>query len=380
MPMRIPLTTFRFTGSQTIAVLVGQEQKVFYIHEDALLREASSLASRYVKTVEGSITQIKLYLPFAKPIAFEILVDYLYQENFSSKSSLHPSTATINPFISAWHLAGRLDMEDAKNAIMRRIRNVIYSLDVMYTFSGGFSGAQLVRGALAKLQDIKPDRNHQVRNFLVDRLAFDMFNKSTSLFTGEPAKLNSAIGEIFEKGGPIATDVLTRYFLIKSSPDTMIASDPARLLGCHSHDRCPGYTSRMCLCPNFSDGLFGSKAERRPDATTPRLFQFGNVSGASTPAQTGSETAKNAQSNSSFNQGLFGTTLYGSGQQQKDATTSSQQSNPDTTSQARKPLFSFGQGSSTATNDASVPASTASTKTNSQPFGTGLFGQKLGTS
>lgn len=192
-------------------MLLREEQEPFHIHEDLILGDMGALTSHYLKSTEGNATQIKVYLPFAKAKSFRILVDYLYQGDFFTKTMLYPQATTITPYINAWTLSNLLDMEDAKNAIMNWIRNVISSSRTAHSFYAGHSSGDLSRTALASIQNTgaKYDRHCQVRNLLVNRSAFDMVNSSTTVTAGEPPKLIATIQALYDKGGQYATDFLT---------------------------------------------------------------------------------------------------------------------------------------------------------------------------
>lgn len=102
-----------------ITVLLGPDKHRFYVHENLLVEESSIVAGMVIRPTEGSVKELRLLdMPHE---AVEVLVDYLYHSDFASNATWEPTT-TLTSFIHAWMLANKLEMEDAKNAVMDRLR------------------------------------------------------------------------------------------------------------------------------------------------------------------------------------------------------------------------------------------------------------------
>lgn len=270
----------RYVRSTMVSILAGSEQHPFHVHENRLLDESPNIADRFTRADDSHIKELKL--PDTPIEAVEVLVDYLYHDNFASSATWEPTT-TLDPFIHAWMLADQLDMEDAKNAIMDRLR---FTVDKANTYEvEGSADTTLVRKAVVTMQSMSPQpkRGCPLYKFLVHRLVRNLVRKPGEFDTSIPAYQEKSFNEILHKGGDIVVDIVEECFKAKFSTVFNSQPDPAWLKGCHYHDHTPGRVSRVCS--DVSDSTPANNAAERPllkaessSAAQPTFFGSGRAS------------------------------------------------------------------------------------------------------
>lgn len=216
---------------------------------------------------------------------FGIIFDYFYTTDFATTVPAN-EPKDLNDYIYACMYADKLKMCECKNSIIDLIQLIVRGPNE--------SGRTLVRKAVTTLQlDESPDRTAPLYRLLVDRLTHDL-GQGTSMLATSSQILNDVVHSIFENGGVMITDTMTRYSVVKN----MLRSpaDPAGSNDRKYHERknhaaaqaCPRaskvaapvavvkfpHDHNQSAILDFSSGSIGALSERK---TSNPSSTFGNA-------------------------------------------------------------------------------------------------------
>ena len=221
-----------------MTVIVSPEVKIYHVHEHILQSESRNFDA--IRS-QDDFGRPVLRFPDARVDAFESILEYLYENDFSTSV---PSTKpeSLDDLVHAWLLADKLQMEGGKNAIMDLIQTTVKE-----AIKGNWNDKDLVRSSVRTIQNEgrAHSKSSKLHQFFVDRFARDLFYVAGIMATANPCKMSEEVEILFGQGGDIMIDVMTRYFFLRSQACTN-TYDPAYDQSCKYHEHRDGEAGLRC--------------------------------------------------------------------------------------------------------------------------------------